>query len=55
LYEEAGRYDLAAEHLERYLGIMKRADEGIFEVEDAKRRLEKLMRSSSLRESSRSG
>ena len=46
LYEEEGRYDLASEYYERYLNIMYRADEGIFEVEDAKRRLEKLRRSS---------
>jgi tetratricopeptide (TPR) repeat protein/TolB-like protein/predicted Ser/Thr protein kinase len=48
LYEQEGRYDLADAHLERYLDIMKHADEGIFEVEDAKRRLEKLRSSSSL-------
>jgi tetratricopeptide (TPR) repeat protein len=42
LYEEEKRYDLAALNYERYLDMMKRADEGIFEVEDARRRLEKL-------------
>lgn len=42
LYEEEGRYDLAAKKYVRYLDIMKRADDGIAEVEDARRRLEKL-------------
>ncbi len=48
LYEEEGQYDLAVERYERYLEIMKHADEGIVEVEDAKKRLEKLRRSSSV-------
>ena len=39
LYEEEGRYDLAIESYERYLEIMKHADEGITEVEDTRRRL----------------
>ena len=54
LYEEEGRYDLAIEHLERYLEIKKHADDGIAEVEDARRRLEKLRRSSSIIRSSSS-
>jgi serine/threonine protein kinase/tetratricopeptide (TPR) repeat protein len=52
LYEEEGQYDLAARNYERYLEIMKRADEGISEVEDARRRLEKLKRSSNVIRSS---
>jgi tetratricopeptide (TPR) repeat protein len=54
LQEKEGQYDLAAKNYERYLEYMKRADEGISEVEDAKRRLEKLRRSSSLIRSSSS-
>ena len=54
LYEKEGQYDLAAKNYERYLDIMKRADEGIAEVEDARRRLEKLRRSSSVIRSSSS-
>jgi serine/threonine protein kinase/tetratricopeptide (TPR) repeat protein len=46
LYEEDGRYDLAADQYEEYLDIMKRADPGIFEVDDAKRRIRKLRESS---------
>jgi tetratricopeptide (TPR) repeat protein len=48
LYEEEGRYDLAMENYEKYLEIMKHADDGIAEVEDTRRRLEKLRSASSV-------
>ena len=54
LYEKEGRYDLSMESYERYLDIMKHADDGIAEVENARRRLEKLRRSSSVIRSSSS-
>ena len=52
LYEKEGRYDLAAKNYERYLELMKYADDGIAEVEDARRRLKKLRRTSSVIRSS---
>jgi tetratricopeptide (TPR) repeat protein/TolB-like protein len=54
LYEAEGQYDLAVQNYERYLHIMKKADDGIEEIEDARQRLEKLRRSSSVIRSSSS-
>ena len=45
IYEQQGNAAIAIEHYEKFLDLWKDANPGIAEVEDAKKRLERLQRS----------